>query len=161
MSNTQFQSRESVVQSGSWWITCGSKQFAFLFLEMTCSWMIFVVRMWDFCSYNQFWILREGQIVWWSIVSIWIVPSTFTLVMVQLMSKVENDQPKVACDRRKKERKKELYWWRWKPGTFDAYKSCKWVGCWILPKTQLFMNFWLVNGYVCKNANNFATRACH
>lgn len=31
--------------------------------------------------------------------------STSTLVMVQLMRKVEDYQPKVACDRRKKERK--------------------------------------------------------
>jgi len=92
---------ESVVKSGSWWITCGSKQSALLFLEMTCSWMIFVVHLWNFCSYNRFWIPREGQTVWWSIESIWIVPSTSTLVTVQLMSKVETYQPKVACDRKK------------------------------------------------------------
>ncbi len=63
---------ESVVKRGSWWITCGSKQSALLFLETTCSWMIFVVHLWNFCSYNRFWIPREGQTVWWSIESIWI-----------------------------------------------------------------------------------------
>jgi hypothetical protein len=35
------------------------------------------------------------------------------------------------------------------------------VGCWILPETQLLMNFWLVNGYVCRNASNFGRGACH
>ncbi len=77
---------------------------------------------------TSFWIPREEQTVWWSIASIWIVPSTSTLVMVQLMSKVENYQPKVACDRRKKE-KKNCIGGRWKSGSFDACKSWKWVGC--------------------------------
>ncbi len=67
----------------------------------------------------------------------------------------------LVTEERKKERKKELYWWRWKSGSFDACKSCKWVGCWMLPETQLLINFWLVNGYVCRNASNFGRGACH